>query len=263
MREGYDNDMLTLPERTEVIGVNLGSDHCAEHEWGIKGIKQVFGMKEDALGLDKRIVTVVAPELQWVEGKIRRGGNKTQDAAGFWVNKYNYNEPGGEKRVFELPDVHLYSDSSTLWTGWSEGDLGALSTDSKQIDHLRHIFKAFGDLDIAIWLGGGGVFKNAGLVIAIASELPKKITKQWYDSDVSYNKLMADFKATGIEEKLRKAGKRYFALSPRRKADGGIEFWLNPMDQKNDYWGVVTLKDLEDWIMGKGKIPQNKKEARQ
>lgn len=35
MREGHNNGILWLDET--FVGVNLGADYCAEHEWGIGG----------------------------------------------------------------------------------------------------------------------------------------------------------------------------------------------------------------------------------
>jgi hypothetical protein len=34
-----------------------------------------------------------------------------------------------------------------------------------------------------------------------------------------------------------------------------VVYFLNPMNQQQNYWGWVTVEDLDDWIQGKGKIP--------
>ena len=59
---------------------------------------------------------------------------------------------------------------------------------------------------------------------------------------------------------MEKAGKKYFALSPRWKDDNKKEviFWLNPYHQDIDNFGWFTVEDLKDWAKGKGKIPMKK-----
>jgi len=60
MRRGYDSEFLTS-DNGEIVGINFGADHCAEHEWGIKGIKQSFKLndEETIFGINKRSVTVL------------------------------------------------------------------------------------------------------------------------------------------------------------------------------------------------------------
>ena len=41
----------------ELIGVGLGSDFCAEHEWGIKKLKNRFKIDDTKDGIEKRAIT--------------------------------------------------------------------------------------------------------------------------------------------------------------------------------------------------------------
>jgi hypothetical protein len=128
---------------------------------------------------------------------------------------------------------------------------------------LREIFDNIQKLNACIWIGGGGLFRNAGLVICIASSLPQETISQWEKVDKEREQLLIDFNNTGIKEKLEAVGKRYFALSPQRAKDGSLQFFLNPCDQDKCFWGWVTLKDLEDWIQNKGKIILSAKEIKE
>lgn len=55
----------------------------------------------------------------------------------------------------------------------------------------------------------------------------------------------------------------YMCLSPRwataEKARGAtkypVMYWMNPNNQMQNYWGYVTVEDLQDWMKGIGKIP--------
>jgi hypothetical protein len=59
---------------------------------------------------------------------------------------------------------------------------------------------------------------------------------------------------------LEKAGKDFFALSPRWKDAEKKEviFWLNPENQRENNSCWCTVSDLNDWIKGEGKIPKQK-----
>jgi hypothetical protein len=77
---------------------------------------------------------------------------------------------------------------------------------------------------------------------------------------------------TGIAARLKKASEKsgitsylrpftYYALSPRWKDETKKEvvFWLNPCSQDRFNFGWFTVKDLDDWIAGTGKVPKHDK----
>ncbi len=243
MRKGYDASIVKN-DAGEVVAINLGSDHCAEHEWGIKGTLRALGIDDTKTGVQKRQVTCLPGELSWFKGK---DGTKAYE--GFWLKRYAF--------ATDPSDVHFYRQDS-LSTAWSDGDFGAFSTDKTQIKELHEIYDALVRKDAVVWLGGGGVFKNAGLVIGITSRLSDEVKKAWENADAEREKLLKDAAATGIEERLKKANRMFFALSPRREKDGSIVFWLNPVEQDSNNFGWYTVKDLDDWIAGKGQIPKPK-----
>ena len=257
MRQGNENSLLLAGDK--MLGVALGADYCAEHEWGIKGLQRAFGFGDpEKFGLERRKITRIPPALIWVDGKVktwsRDKGNKKSSCSGLWVKGY-------DRQPDELPgDINLYGDA-TLWTGWSERDFGIFSIDAGETAKLKELYTRMLELDVAIWLGGGGVFQNAGLGIAIASRLPTETTALWDTTDREHKKLKEDVAATGIEDQLRAAGLKWFALSPKRQLDGSIMFWLNPQEQGKYEACWATIKDLEDWIAGTGKImkPENRK----
>jgi len=242
MRKGYNNGML-VNGGGELLGINFGADYCAEHEWGIEKIRKAFGVPETGQGLIKRQITLVPNTLEWVQFK---------NCEGFWIKPWrdgkieDYNFPIGKE----------------LYTAWSGKDFGVFSTNPKEVSKLREVFEAIQRLDAAMWLGGGGVFKNAGFVICIASRLSKEMTDRWELADKESEKLKADFAATGIEEKLKKAGKGYYALTPRRGKGNSLMFWLNPMEQDRYNHGWYKLGELEQWIQNRGPIVKKNQDRR-
>jgi hypothetical protein len=43
--------------------------------------------------------------------------------------------------------------------------------------------------------------------------------------------------------------------------EGNYLFWLNPYEQRKYRAGLYTIKDLEQWIEGKGEIIKSAKES--
>ena len=250
MRQGYENGFVFEgnDETKPLLAICLGSDHCAEHEWGINRLKERCGIDETVYGIDRRRVRNVPNGLQWIESSCKETRkSRSVPFGGFWLPRYDDNE------VKDL-GVHFY-EKHTLWTGWSEQDFGAFSTDASEIAHLKSIFDGFAAKDICLWIGRGHVFKAGGLNIGFTSRIPKDAAEQWDTSDREREQLRKDFEATGIEDYLKKAGKHYIALSPRREKDGSLVFWLNPAEQRKDNYGWFTLSDLTDWTNGEGHIP--------
>lgn len=233
-RQGRDTEVLNNTQG--FLGVNLGADHCAEHEWGIRDIHRTFGINGDLKGLQRRVITKIPKNFTWVETKTYSGFITESDVSDV------------------EPHIRDFYKVGELLTAWNESGFCVLSENKKTIAKLKELFEAFQKHDVAIWLGGGHVFKNAGLAIAIASRLPHHVTTAWTKQDEEQIQLLADFKATGIEDLLKKAGRRYFALSPRRWEDGSLHFWLNPMEQDKYNARWCTLEDLKLWAVGKGPV---------
>jgi hypothetical protein len=252
MREGNDSDLLFI--EGQFIGVNLGADFCAEHEWGIKGLHTKLGIDVNKIGLDKRKVSKRSSDLHWVDEHQLNPKNKKDKIR--WSGIYF-------QRIYDGygPDINAVSYGRDLISLWDENGFCIISSDANKIAHLKELYDAFGSNDVAIWLGGGTIFKNSGLCIAIASRLPQEITLGWHDADVEHNKLMDDFRATGIEKKLADAKRKYYSLLPRRSSDGSLVFWLNTMDQATYKSGWYNLADLEAWIRNEGPILKAVKEG--
>lgn len=253
MRTGYKNGLL-FGTNDEVVAVNLGADYCAEHEWGIKGLKRDFGLSDDEskFGIVRRAATQVPKSFEWYHGVTGKGKTATK-FAGFW-------SPPTWSQKPEPYNVNFYGDGK-LYTAWDEKEFAVFSNDPDTLVHLKEIFDAFHEnpINVAIWLGGGGVFQNAGLAIAIKSRLEPEVLQAWHKTDKERYEIKEEVLKTGIEDRLKQAKRGYYALSPRREADGSLVFWLNPTEQNSNKAGWFTIKDLDDWIAGKGKIPGKQK----
>lgn len=251
MRRG-NNPAIIINENT-VVGVSLSADFCAEHEWGIAGIKHAFGISESesVYGIQRRTITKVPGSLAWVSYTKEK-----ERWEGFIYRSFYFDSPS--KAASQSSELVSYK--STLAAAWSEDDFAVVSSEKERQEVLKEIFSNFARLNIVIMLAGKSTsFDNSGLVIAIADRIPRQHVDAMYIADAEHHKLMKEFAATGIEETLRKAGKRYFALSPRRQKDGSLRYWLNPMEQDKNNYGWFTLEDLKLWAENKGPIPMKGK----
>lgn len=254
MRRGRDGAVWR--ENGKVVAVSLGADYCAEHEWGIKGIQRITGIDSALVGLPKRVVSPTK-EFTIVTNLDTRGA-------------LNSNYDSGKEKMWGLALVDSWilehinlawwknksskSSKEELVGHWAEQNFCFMMSDKQIIQEFKD---AFDRRDIAIWVGASGPFQNGGLIIAIASRLPSKFVDDMRKADEDRIRLLKAAEDTGIAAKLEKAGKRYYSLSPSWKDKNKKEviFWLNPQDQDENNYGWMEVKDLEEWIKGKGKIP--------
>lgn len=237
MRLGRNAEVII--RGSKVVAVNLGSDLCAEHEWGIKPLRQYFGCDEKEVGVAAKLTHTVPAGLTWYKGK---------DFEGIFF-------PGWSGAVPPTKETGT-------WGAWDERSFGVFSRNSNVIKQLLTIYEAILAKDAVFWLGGGGVFDNAGLCIGVASNLPTEVKQAWKKADEDRNALREAAKATGIEDRIKAAGLRYFALSPQFAKDGTVQFYLNPQEQNKYNYGPFTVAELDAWIQGKGPVVKTKSQQR-
>jgi hypothetical protein len=239
MRIGRKAEVVA--RKSKVVAVNLGSDLCAEHEWGIKLLRRYFDCKDDECGVASRLTHTVPAALTWFNG---------EGFQGIFLPTWRDQKPPTPMK------------GTVTWGAWDEGSFGIFSGDPKIIKQLLVIYEAIKSNDAVIWLGGGGVFDNAGLCIGVASNLPTEVKQAWKKADEDRNALRKAAEETGIADRIKAAGLKYFALSPRLATDGTVQFWLNPMQQDIYNSMLCTVADLDAWIQGKGPVVKTKKQQR-
>jgi hypothetical protein len=264
-------DETPTSKNGRVIALNLGADYCAEHEWGIKRLKEDFGIVDDIskYGMEKRRIQEIPDTLHY----LVEGETSILTIKEFWDKKPEV------LTVKALKSQELY-DRNPLNTAWDERSFGVLVKGKEGQKHLERLNEAFLEKDIAIWLGGGGVFQNAGLCLGIISHMPAAMLNAIKAKDEDTHKLALASEATGIKQKIdalnhqskEKSGRGildapcgYFALSPAwlegRNKDTryNVMYFLNPMRQQENNFGWFTVEELEQWMEGKGPIPGKKK----
>lgn len=270
MRRGYNCGPLELEGKS--VGFNLGADFTAEHEWGIKKIQEAFGIPADdsTFGLQRRTITTVPKTLSFFEP----GKGEACLIYGSWkeVTVEEFLDPRNHYYSSELKASDWFSKEDRkagkhkeprMGAAWSESDFGVHVVGEPLVGLLRDLHTAFANLDVAIWRGGGGVFKNASMVLAIRSRLPRSLNDKMTESDADALALKKASEATGIHKVLNDAGKRYFALSPKWKDEEKKEvvYWLNPFEQDRYNSGWFTVDNLKAWLKDEGPIVKIKEKA--
>jgi len=262
MKIGMFNKEELFNSKGEFIGYNFGYDYAAEHELGIPGIRESFGItqakrnilermadrltgRKPDFGLMARTSTVV-PKITTHEGEYFSIGFST----GF-VNMDAYIKDTEQKLAWP-------GRKEPFLARWDESGF-VLSTKIK--DHYTTLKTAIESKDVALYLGATGFLATGGLHMVVASKVDPEVDEAMLKMDEANYDLgkMAD--STGIEEKLNKKGKKFRALNPAwaDESMSEIKFWLNPVD-RGENAGWYTVKELEDWIDGKGPVVEKKEE---
>jgi hypothetical protein len=278
MRRGDKPEFLVLEDR--IVGINLSSGHCAEHEWGFDSTKKILGVNPKAgFGIDSRRIRSTPERLRWY--KLPDGSE------GFGLmDDYEW---GKVDRVApELPSRHVgprfksgprkgelkmgrgaIFESYGVAAAWDERSFLTRTT-GEDVTKLREVWDAIVAGDAAIWMAGGGPFGGHGLYIMIVSRIPKEFLELQEQSDMDEYEVQEYHRSTGIEKLLKDAGKGWFSLHPQRfpngfttrrgvvadTTTGGYAWWLNPSDQKNNEFGWYTLEELQAWARNEGPIPK-------
>lgn len=277
MRRGNNPGWLMAGEK--LVLANLGADYCAEHEWGIGGLKRMLGIDGAKPEYSRERVVYKKPH-----GIERRRISKHDN-----VRLFEYGdqvalictatwciedfeeaiEKHGMAKAFKdrLPrELYIRSDQ-TLGAAWDDGSFGLLGK-GQDADRIREIWKAIQAHNVAIWNGGRVTpFENSGLIIAIIDRVSAENLETMRAADEDAEKLQAASDATGIITRLKEAEKGYFACSPKwrderfkdKNSAHPVIYWLNPMEQSENNSGWFTVEDLDQWIKGIGPIPMKAK----
>lgn len=295
MRKASDNYGLIVID-DKFIGVSLGYDFCAEHEWGIKNLKRIFGIPEpckENMGVKSRSITKNIDYLCFVEDKVK----KVKTAALFTGNKYgekmddlprdleNYkkNIEWNMKWNAEHPDSRHTKDP--MVSAWDEGSFGVAVVGDKEVEYLQELRQAFIDVNVVIThinLSPKNPFANSSLSLLIADRIPQESIDAMYAADKEYFDKIDYEEKIGMKKILEKHGNKdgyrgakYFcACSPKwinyedavareeqkkkynTKFD--IMYWVNYSDD-NDNSGWYSVEEIREWMTTKKKLVEIRK----
>jgi hypothetical protein len=244
----------------KLIGINLGVDFCAEHEWGIDGLNCAFGIDlkdESKVGVALRTATQVPPLVEIVDLKSASylvvSSGRFSPAVSYLISevlvgKDHANEGQKEKR-----------NGSHFTSGWSENSFVIGSGLKEGKGYLKEIKEAILNKNVCVFLADRkNPFGRSGLTICIADRIPAEGRSIMEESDLNQRAIEKAVQTSGIREYLAEKGKKYFALSPRWANDEKSEltFFLNPCDQESNDFGWFSVQELREWGENRGPIPK-------
>ncbi len=178
MRKGVFGKTLITDDNNEIIGINLGSNFCAEHEFGIQPIQKVLGVPTEITaenyGIKARQITKFNPQ-NFIYKETTR---------------YNYlvfRVWAFDEDNRKLPNFSdLAPNPQEIETGWSSNDFVIIAPKQYR-KFLRNLWSSFQKKDIAIGLGNlTNPFINSGLVILIVSKVPPEMVAAIEKDDKEY-----------------------------------------------------------------------------
>jgi len=219
-----DYAIITSNDNKEFLGIALGYDYCAEHEWGIKEMKRMFGIPEGGaknMGVKSRTITQNIPNLIFKKETYKK------QKFGILYTGYQYWREGEDN-----PIPHGLSDykKDILWrvewdaknpregrdskdpmkTAWSSSGFAVAVMGEKEVQWLEELYEAFNNKNVVIAMINHRAinpFAGTSLSLMIADRLPKEITDMMYDADKKYYDREAYEKKIGmtkLKEKTRK-----------------------------------------------------------
>ena len=219
-----DYAIITNEEGNEFMGIALGYDYCAEHEWGIKDLKNRFGIPESTkknMGIKARSITKNIPNLVF-----KKETYKKQKFAILYTG-HQYWREGEENHVprdlehykkdiewrvkFDAknPSEHR-RDKDPMTTAWDGNSFGVGVMGKKEVQWLEELYEAFKNKNVVIAIinhRAHNPFAGTSLSLMIKDRLPEEVGEMMYSADKEYYDKEDYEKKTGVpklKEKLKK-----------------------------------------------------------
>lgn len=201
MRLGHKSEIII--HDSKLIGINLGADYVAEHEWGIKELRNSFGITtesvKDKIGFESTKIQTIASKFGFFNGKNNSHGagfGRYTDSDKNDANNFFYKEEKKfntyEKALQEMESKLFRSGSVVEISGsWDSSSFAFLMIDRHK-KHYDDLVEAFEKRNIAISLGAGHVFENGGLNFLIYDRIPSEIFQGAIETHLSANRLKSD-----------------------------------------------------------------------
>lgn len=263
MRKAF-NDYSILKDENAFYGISLGYDFCSEHEWGIKGIKQRFGIDKNAnkLGIKNRTITKNDCIVFLKEG----------DSAILTTRSRKENPTFKDLVPYDLQ--HSYQGTE-LSTAWCEDDFCVIVSGETNVKMLEDLYEQFKKNNVAICKlrSSVQVFANSSLSLVIIDRLPKDAIDNLYQVDKKAEDLVKYENKIGMtklkeKERGRSGNENYYmacsakwidyeneknreARKVNLKTKYDIQYWVNYSDDDDNY-GWYTVEEIRQWLSTPG-----------
>lgn len=260
MRQAYNNVKVII-EDDIFLGISLGYDYAAEHEWGIEDMRRRLGIDDTKLGVEGRRITnpthiTLLEDNNTTLITSRPNSDNTLEGS-LWVFRgYDLNE----KEVF---------------TAWNSEAFAVASNKTEVREYIRQLFDAAKKNDVIIgFVKENSAFKGTSMCLLIESALPQDIRDTFYNVDKSAFDLIEYEKKIGLTDLKEVAksagykGEHYFmacspkwidyddvenreAVKKRWNTQYDILYWVNYSDDDDNY-GWYCVEEIKEWLSTPG-----------
>ncbi len=279
MRRAYQDMGWLVDETTgQTFGFSLGFDFCGEHEFGARYIKAALGIaqKDIPIGVEDRTATQVPSNLAFVtyEHRSRDKRYKKSMPAALLLCTSECRSLDSYADETELAkalgvsfDVDFQADKKwyeparhDIVSTWSANNGFAVHVRGEQnVQRLAELHEAFKRCAVSVADATIMGFKRKALSLVMNERLDEEVKTQVREQDEAFLRLHQTADASGIEQTLTDAGKKWYALSPAWRDEEGSDllFFLNPSEQKAYAHGWFTLDELKQWADNRGPVVDN------
>jgi hypothetical protein len=270
MRRATESYGWIEAEGVGVVGLSLGYDRCAEHEWGIAGILSAFGimLPEFPMGVKDRAATQASERLVFLEGahKLRDKRRKGYPVAVLALLDFEWVESElSASKLASRCEAEFYNEPGDKWhksehdiaTSWDSRGFCIQVRGAENIERLKKLAKALKDKDLSIGTPWVKSFFRGGVGLVQTSLMPQKDMDDVLAQDAAHKELHEAAAATGIHAILKAANKQFNALSPDwidREAKEEVYFFLNPASDAAANFGWFDVEELKAWCKGEGPV---------
>lgn len=271
MRAGRINKGWVLSEGGEFIGVSLGADFCAEHEWGIDGLNQTLGIEKREPGIpstiardpdmaklryveDDHLCLLVccfnAKKIESLDGNLFEAA--FQDEWPFSTLEFGPEFALTPKRRKRKKQLASEWDISSAW--YSGGFM--LLARKEHAERVKALYDAADKENLVVFVSGkSNPFDRGGLVLALADKIPTESVENMRSVDQSQRDMNRDFAESRIAERLSAAGKKA-DLQPQpigeeemKKLGTSHTFRVFLVDRKGEAkTGWYTVEEVDRWL---------------
>lgn len=296
-KASQDNGIIVVNDK--FVGIALGYDYCAEHEWGIKDLKRVCGMPEankNNMGVKNRTITKCPPLVFREETHKKRNFAILYSSSSTWqtqeeLEKHlphdfkNWKDDllWNEKWNTEHPSTR--GDKDNISTAWDGGSFGITVMGDKEVEYLKELYEALKKCNITIAvanLRAKNPFAGSSLCLMITDRIPQETLDAMYNGDKEYFDREDYEKEIGMKEIIAKYGNKngyqglhyFMACSPK---------WIDYDDEKArekrkkelntkyniQYWinysdsdnnaGWYTVEEICEWLTGSKRLVEIRK----
>ncbi len=293
-RASQDNGLIV--DEGKFIGVALGYDYCAEHEWGIKDLKRTCGMPEATkqnAGIKNRTITKVPP-FMFIEETYKKRKVAILYTGQSWYEKKQFeNLPHdlknwkedliwNEKWNKDHPSTR--GDKDNIITAWDGSSFGVAVMGDKEVEYLKELKTAIEEkrLTIAVVdLRVKNPFAGSSLCLLITDRVPQETSHAMFVGDMEYFDREDYEEQIGMKKIIQKNKGGYhelhyfLACSPKwidyNNRNGKLEegkkrmntkydimYWINYSDD-DDNAGWYSVEEIREWLTGNKRLVEIRK----